>query len=152
MSLIGLLTATELKPKQVFNFCRLPVRPQVWWGPTYTGPVAKPSRGNTETAIPIGLSSLGIHVLDRFINSHRKASLPRPTSYETHTVAIQWHLKNNWRAPESLEKVIPIPRYLHPHLQFTFTREQCPYRPTITPNKHALQIFTDASKEGWGAL
>ena len=22
---------------------------------------------------------------------------------------IQWHLKNNWRVPESLEKVIPIP-------------------------------------------
>ena len=40
-------------------------------------------------------------------------------------------------------------------LASTFTmvaaRGQCPYRPTITPNKHALQIFTDASKEGWGA-
>ena len=31
---------------------------------------------------------------------------------------IQWHLKNNWRVPESLEKVIPIPRSLHPHLQW----------------------------------
>ena len=30
-------------------------------------------------------------------------------------------------------------------------RGQCPYRPTITPSKHALQIFTDASKEGWSA-
>ena len=29
---------------------------------------------------------------------------------------IQWDLKNNWRVPESLEKVIPIPRSLHPHL------------------------------------
>ena len=28
---------------------------------------------------------------------------------------------------------------------------QCPYSPTIAPNKHALQIFTDASIEGWGA-
>ena len=28
---------------------------------------------------------------------------------------IQWHLKKNWRVPESLEKVIPIPRSLHPH-------------------------------------
>ena len=30
-------------------------------------------------------------------------------------------------------------------------REQCPYRPTITPNKTCSAIFTDASKEGWGA-
>ena len=31
---------------------------------------------------------------------------------------IQWHLKNNWRVPQSLEKVIPIPRSLHPHLRW----------------------------------
>ena len=29
---------------------------------------------------------------------------------------IQWHLTNHWRVPESLEKVIPFPRFLHPHL------------------------------------
>ena len=31
---------------------------------------------------------------------------------------IQWHLKNNWRVPESLEKVMPVPRSLHPHLRW----------------------------------
>ena len=35
-----------------------------------------------------------------------------------HMRPIQWHLKNNWWVPESLEKVIPIPRSLHPHLQW----------------------------------
>ena len=35
-----------------------------------------------------------------------------------HMRPIQWHLKNNWRVPESLEKVIPIPRSLHPHLEW----------------------------------
>ena len=35
-----------------------------------------------------------------------------------HRRPIQWHLKNNWRVPESLEKVFPIPRSLHPHLQW----------------------------------
>ena len=35
-----------------------------------------------------------------------------------HMRPIEWHLKNNWRVPESLEKVIPIPRSLHPHLQW----------------------------------
>ena len=28
---------------------------------------------------------------------------------------------------------------------------QCTYSPTITPIKHALQIITDTSIEGWGA-
>ena len=41
---------------------------------------------------------------------------------------IQWHLKNNWKVPESLKKVIPIPRSLHPHLQHS-------PRSPITPNK-----------------
>ena len=49
-----------------------------------------------------------------------------------HMRHIQWHLKNNWRVPESLEKVILIPRSLHPHLQWWLQRS---YRPTITPNK-----------------
>ena len=31
-----------------------------------------------------------------------------------HMRPIQWHLKNNWRVPESLEKVIPVPKSLHP--------------------------------------
>ena len=30
-----------------------------------------------------------------------------------HMRPIQWHLKNNWRIPESLEKVIPVPKSLH---------------------------------------
>ena len=36
---------------------------------------------------------------------------------QLHMRLIQWHHKHNWRVPESLEKVIPTPRSLHPHLQ-----------------------------------
>ena len=35
-----------------------------------------------------------------------------------HMRPMQCHLKNNWRVPESLEKVIPVPRSLHPNLQW----------------------------------
>ena len=62
------------------RFCRLPVRPQVWSGPTDSGPVAEPSRENTETAIPTGLPGPGIHALDRFTNSYRKVNSSRLTS------------------------------------------------------------------------
>ena len=77
--------------------------------------MAAPSRENAETAIPPGLPDPGIHVLDRFTNSYRKASSSRPTSYETHSVVSQTQLEG------------------------------------YHPIKHALQIFTDASIEGWGA-
>ena len=75
--------------------------------------MAEPSREDAETATPTGLPSPGIHVLDRFLTATEKqVHLGR-----LHIRLIQWHRKNNWRVPESLEKVIAIPRPLHPHLQ-----------------------------------
>ena len=68
-----------------------------------------------------------------------------------HMRPIQWHLKNNWRVPESLEKVIPLPRSLHPHLQWWLEEDNVLQGQPLHPVRHALQIFTDASKEGWGA-
>ena len=73
--------------KADLRFCRLPVRPQGRSGLTDTGPVAEPSGQNTGNIITTGLSGPAVHVTDRFIDSHRKASSPRPTTYETHTVA-----------------------------------------------------------------
>ena len=70
---------------------------------------------------------------------------------QLHMRPIQWHLKNNWRVPESLEKVIPVPRSLHPHLRWWLEENNVVPGQPLHPLKHALQIFTDASKEGWGA-
>ena len=109
--------------------------------------MAEPSRENAETAIPTGLPGPGIHVLDRFTNSYSKASSSRPTSYETHSVASQTQLES----PRITGKGDPNPQVLTPPFTMMAEGRQCTYRPTITPNKHALQIFTDASIEGWGA-
>ena len=68
-----------------------------------------------------------------------------------HMRPIQWHLKNHWRVPESLEKVIPLPRSLHPHLQWWLEESNVLQGQPLHPIKHALQVFTDSSKEGWGA-
>ena len=68
-----------------------------------------------------------------------------------HLRPIQWHLKNNCRVPESLEKMIPIPKSLHPHLRWWLEESNVLLGQPLHPLKHALQIFTDASKEGWGA-
>ena len=68
-----------------------------------------------------------------------------------HMRPIQWHLKNNWRVPESLEKIIPLLRALHPHLQWWLDEDNVLQGQPLHPVRHALQIFTDAPKEGWGA-
>ena len=67
-----------------------------------------------------------------------------------HMRPIQWHLKNNWRVPESLEKIIPLPRSLHPHLQWWLEEDNVLQGQPFHPIRLALQIFTDASKERWG--
>ena len=68
-----------------------------------------------------------------------------------HMRPIQWHLKSNWRTPESLEKRIPLPRSLHPHLQWWLKESNVLTGQPLHPIQHALQVFTDTSKEGWGA-
>ena len=92
--------------------------------------MAEPSKENAETAIPTGLPGPGIHVLDRFTNSYRKASSSRPISYETHSVASQKQLEGT----RITRKGDPNPQV--PALPFTMVTEgrQCTYRPTITPN------------------
>ena len=68
-----------------------------------------------------------------------------------HMRPIQWHLKNHWKTPESLAKLIPIPKSLHPHLQWWLQEENVLRGQSLHPLSHSLQIFTDASEEGWGA-
>ena len=58
---------------------------------------------------------------------------------QMHMRLIQWHLKNNWRLPESLEKVIPIPRSLHSHLQWWLKEDNVLTGQPLHPIKHALQ-------------
>ena len=47
---------------------------------------------------------------------------------------IQWHLKNNWRVPVT-RKGDSNTKVLAPTFAMVAARGQCPYRPTITPNK-----------------
>ena len=50
-----------------------------------------------------------------------------------HMRPIQWHLKNNWRVPETMEKTIPFPKSLHLHLEWWL--EESNHRSIITPSK-----------------
>ena len=68
-----------------------------------------------------------------------------------HMRPIQWHLKKHWHVPEVLEKVIPVPQSLHPHLDWWLDEANVLKGQPLHPLQHAVQLFTDASNEGWGA-
>ena len=106
-------------------------------------------------ALPFGLSTAQMEFTViakevKLMSSHQGIRIHQYLG-RLHMRPIQWHLKNNWRVPESLEKVIPLPRSLHPHLKWWLEENNVLQGQPLHSIKHALQIFTDASKEGWGA-
>ena len=80
--------------KAHLRFCRLPIRPQGWSGPTDTGLLAKPSGQNNRNTVTTSLSGPAVHVPYSFVNSQREGSSPRPTTHETLTVASQKQLES----------------------------------------------------------
>ena len=106
--------------------------------------MAEPSGQNIGNTVTTDLSGPVVHVSDRFANSHRRASSPRPATHETHTVASQKPLENTRITRKG------DPSSLHPHLQWWLQEDNVLTGQPLHPIKHALQIFTDASKEGWG--
>ena len=121
------------------RFCRLPVRPQGQLGLTDAGLLAELQDKILEIlsllACPIQQFRSVIGLLTA---TEKQVHLGRP-----HMRPIQWHLKNIWRVPESLEKVIKIPRSLHPHLQWWRQEDIGLAGSPLHPIKHALQIFLD---------
>ena len=121
--------------KADLRFCRLPIWPQVRSGPTDTRLVAEPSGQSTRNTVTTGLSGPAVHVLDRSIDSHRKASSPRSITYETHTVASQKQLAYT-RVIRKGDSNSQVPA---PPFTMVARRRQCAHRPTITPNEHTAR-------------
>ena len=113
------------------RFRRLPFRPQGRSSLTNIGPLAETSGQNTRNTVTTGLSGPAVHVPDRFANGHRKASSPRPTTYETHTVASQKKMEGT-RVTRKSDPNSQVPA---PPLTMVAKGRQCTHRPTITPNK-----------------
>ena len=141
------LEKSELEPKQVFNFVgyqfdlrsgRVRLTPDRW--------LSLQEKIQALLLLPACPVRQFMSLIGLLTATEKQVHLGR-----LHMRPIQWHLKNNWRVPESLEKVIPLPESLHPHLQWWLEESNVLQGQPLHPIKHALQIFTDASKEGWGA-
>ena len=98
------------------------------------GPVAEPSRENLQLlSLPACPVREFMSLIGLLTATEKLVHLGR-----LHVRLIQWHHKNNWRVPESLEKVIPIPRSLHPHLQWWLKEDNVLIGQPLHPIKHAL--------------
>ena len=109
--------------------------------------MAEPSRQNTGTALPNDLSGPGVHVLDRFVNSHGKTDSSGTSPHETNKMAFEKQLESTGipRKGDSNSQV------LTPAFAMVAGKKECTHRPTITPSKTCSANFYNASKEGWGA-
>ena len=107
------LEKSELEPKQVFNFVGYQFDLKSGW----VRPTPDPWQNLQEKKLKL-LSLLACKVREFMsLIGLLTATEEQVHLGQMHMRPIQWHLKNNWRVPESLEKVIPIARSLHPHLK-----------------------------------
>ena len=108
------LEKSELEPKQIFNFVGYQfdlkasrVRPTPDWWQILQEKISE------ILSLPTCPVRQFMSLIGLLTATEKQVFLGR-----LHMRPIQWHLKNNWRVPEALEKVIPVPRSLHPHLDF----------------------------------
>ena len=127
-----------------FQLRRLPVRPEGGQGQTNNRTLADPNRQDQINTVRSGLPGPTIHVPHRSTHSNRKASPLRATSHETHIVALEKQLEG----PRITGKGDPGPQVPPPPPKVVAGGKNVLLGQPLHPLKHALQIFTDASKEG----
>ena len=133
----------RIGPKTDLRLCGLPVRPEPRSSPSHSSEMADFDPFSPRKTI---LLSETVHVPHRSPNSNRKTGAVRKITHETHSVAPQTELAHSRISREKhFDSRLPSPS-----LEVVATEGQCPPRAAPTPLQHALQLFTDASREGWG--
>ena len=64
---------------------------------------------------------------------------------------FQFHLKEHWRYPQSLDNLLPWTEAIAAHLDWWQNPSNVMKGADLYPKDHSIQLFTDASNEGWGA-
>ena len=64
---------------------------------------------------------------------------------------FQFHLKEHWRYPQLLDSLLPWTETISAHLDWWQNPTNVMKGADLHPKDHSIQIFTDASNEGWGA-
>ena len=64
---------------------------------------------------------------------------------------FQFHHKEHWRYPQSLDTLLPWTETISVHLEWWQNPTSVMKGADLHPKDHSIQIFTDASNKGWGA-
>ena len=68
-----------------------------------------------------------------------------------HMRPFQFHFKEHWRYPQSLDSVLPWTETISAHLEWWQDPTNVMKGADLHPKDHSIQHFTDTSNEGWGA-
>ena len=68
-----------------------------------------------------------------------------------HMRPFPFHLKEHWRYPQSLDNLLPWTDTISAHLDWWQNPANVMKGSDLHPKDHSIQLFTDASNEGWGA-
>ena len=145
-ALLTLLSGTRLGressqvrngPKTGLRLCESPVRPEPRSSPTHSSEMADRERQDTLSPRKAILLSKAVHVPYRSPDSNRKTGAVRKITHETLSVAPQTELAH--------------PRISREKHSNSNVHDNVLLGQPLHPLQHALQLFTDASREGWGA-
>ena len=64
---------------------------------------------------------------------------------------FQFHLKEHWRFPQSLDTLLPWTETILAHIEWWQNCANVMKGSNLHPKDHSIQLFTDASNEGWDA-
>ena len=141
------LQKSELVPQQEFNF--------VGYHFDLSRGLVKPTqeRWQTLTQKIKMLMSRGHCSVREFMSliGLLTATEKQVVSGRLHMRPIQWHLKNHWHVPEVLEKEIPLPRSLYPHLQWWLDENNVLSGQPLHPLQHALAL-KKFEQQCWGQI
>ena len=68
-----------------------------------------------------------------------------------HMRPFHFHLMEHWRYPQSLDSLLPWTETISAHLDWWQNPTNVMKGADLHPKDHSIQLFTDASNEGWGA-
>ena len=68
-----------------------------------------------------------------------------------HMRPFQFHLKEHWRYPQSLQSLLPWTEAISAHLDWWQNPVNMMKGADLHPKDHSIQLFTDASNKAWGA-
>ena len=68
-----------------------------------------------------------------------------------HMRPFQFHLMEHWRYPQSLNTLLPWTKTISAHLEWWQNPTNVMKGADLYPKDHSIQLFTDASNEGWSA-